>query len=214
MIYGESIYCYKGRIVIIGYLDNNQRNISTDEQRDIVNQYARNNAYNIDIFINDPDIKNIKDNINSKKNMLIIANIACLGSKLATIVENIEFLCSNGFELISIKENLKFDSSEETTQLLNGIKLSIDIRNSMVSTITKKALDDKRAKGYKLGRDFGYKHKRYIWEGKEADIKNKLLSGMTRQQTADEVGISVVSLYNYLKLNPELKNMTNGGRRA
>ena len=200
--------------MIIGYLDNNQRNISTDEQRDIVNQYARDNAYNIDIFINNPDIKNIKDNINSKKNMLIMANIACLGSKLATIVENIEFLGSNGFELISIKENLKFDSSKETTQLLNGIKLSIDIRNSMVSTITKKALNDKRAQGYKLGRDFGYKHKRYIWEGKEADIKNKLLSGMTRQQTADEVGISVFSLYNYLKLNPELKNMTNGGQHA
>mgnify|MGYP003480472268 FL=1 len=143
-----------------------------------------------------------------------MANIACLGSKLATIVENIEFLGSNGFELISIKENLKFDSSKETTQLLNGIKLSIDIRNSMVSTITKKALNDKRAQGYKLGRDFGYKHKRYIWEGKEADIKNKLLSGMTRQQTADEVGISVFSLYNYLKLNPELKNMTNGGQHA
>ena len=63
--------------MIIGYLDNNQRNISTDEQRDIVNQYARNNAYNIDIFINDPDIKNIKDNINSKENTLIMANIAC-----------------------------------------------------------------------------------------------------------------------------------------
>ena len=27
--------------MIIGYLDNNQRTISTDEQRDIVNQYAR-----------------------------------------------------------------------------------------------------------------------------------------------------------------------------
>ena len=37
--------------MIIGYLDNNQRNISTDEQRDIVNQYARNNAYNIGISI-------------------------------------------------------------------------------------------------------------------------------------------------------------------
>ncbi len=200
--------------MIIGYLDNNQRNINTDEQRDIINQYARDNAYNIDIFINDPDIKNIKDNINSKENTLIMANIACLGNKLTTIVENIEFLVSNGFELISVKENLKFDSSEETTQLINGIKLSIEIRNSMVSTITKKALDDKRAKGYKLGRDFGYKHKRYIWDGKEEDIKKNLLSGMTRQQTADEVGISIVSLYNYLKLNPELKNMTNGGQSA
>ena len=200
--------------MILGYLDCSQRNISTDMQRDIINQYTRENVCDVDVFLNDPDIKNIKDNINSKENTLIMANIACLGSKLAIIVENIEFLVSNGFELISVKEDLKFDSSKETTQLLNGIKLSIDIRNSMVSTITKKALNDKRAQGYKLGRDFGHKNKRYIWEGKEADIKNKLLSGMTRQQTADEVGISVVSLYNYLKLNPELKNMTNGGQSA
>ena len=174
-------------------------------QRDIINQYTRENVCDVDVFLNDPDIKNIKDNINSKENTLIMANIACLGSKLAIIVENIEFLVSNGFELISVKENLKFDSSNETNQLLNGIKLSIDIRNSMVSTITKKALNDKRAQGYKLGRDFGHKNKRYIWEGKEADIKNKLLSGMTRQQTADEVGMSVGSLYKCLQLNPELK---------
>ena len=191
--------------MILGYLDCSQRNISTDMQRDIINQYTRENVCDVDVFLNDPDIKNIKDNINSKENTLIMANIACLGSKLAIIVENIEFLVSNGFELISVKEDLKFDSSNETTQLLNGIKLSIDIRNSMVSTITKKALNDKRAKGYKLGRDFGHKNKRYIWEGKEADIKNKLLSGMTRQQTADEVGMSVTSLYKCLQLNPELK---------
>ena len=198
--------------MILGYLDCSQRNISTDMQRDIINQYTRENVCDVDVFLNAPDIKNIKDNINSKENTLIMANIACLGSKLAIIVENIEFLVSNGFELISVKENLKFDSSNETTQLLNGIKLSIDIRNSMVSTITKKALNDKRAKGYKLGRDFGHKNKRYIWEGKEEEIKNKLMSGMSRLRTAKEVGISVVSLYNYLKLNPELKKMVCGGQ--
>lgn len=196
--------------MILGYLDCSQRNISTDMQRDIINQYTRENVCDVDVFLNAQDIKNIKDNINSKENTLIMANIACLGSKLAIIVENIEFLVSNGFELISVKEDLKFESSEETKQLLNGIKLSIDIRNSMVSVITRKALDDKRAKGYKLGRDFGFKNKRYCWNGKEEDIKNKLLSGMTRQQTADEVGISIVSLYNYLKLNPELKKITIG----
>ena len=193
--------------MILGYLDCSQRNISADMQRDIINQYARENFCDVDVFLNDPDIKNIKDNINSKENTLIMVNIACLGSKLAIIVENIEFLVSNGFELISVKEDLKFDSSNETTQLLNGIKLSIDIRNSMVSTITKKALDDKRAKGYKLGRDFGLKNKRYCWDGKEEEIKNKLLSGVSKLQTADEVGISIASLYNYLKLNPELKEL-------
>lgn len=193
--------------MILGYLDCSQRNISADMQRDIINQYARENFCEVDIFLNDPDIKNIKNNINSKENTLIMANIACLGSKLVTIVENIELLVSNRFELISVKEDLKFDSSNETTQLLNGIKLSIDIRNSMVSTITKKALDDKRAKGYKLGRDFGLKNKRYCWDGKEEEIKNKLLSGVSKLQTADEVGISIASLYNYLKLNPELKEL-------
>ena len=203
-----------GDFMIIGYLDCSQRNISIDIQRDIVNQYAQDNSCLIDIFLGEPDIKNIKDNINSKNNTLVFANIACLGSKLIDITENIEFLVSNGFELISVKENLKFDSSKETTQLLKGIKLSIDIRNSMVSTITKKALNDKRAKGYNLGLDFGLKNKRYCWDGKEEEIKNKLLSGVSKLQTADEVGISVASLCNYLKLNPELKNIISGGQNA
>ncbi|MDD4556176.1 MAG: hypothetical protein PHE89_02445 [Alphaproteobacteria bacterium] len=50
----------------------------------------------------------------------------------------------------------------------------------MVSVITRKALDDKRAQGFKLGRDFGFRNKRYCWNGKEEEIKNKLLSGMSR----------------------------------
>ena len=210
------VYEYtKGQNLIIGYLDNSQRNIAKEAQREIVNQYACANNCSIDIFLNEEDIKNIAENLNSKTpTTLIIANITSLGNKLAMMVENIEFLISHGLTVLSAKEDMRFDSSPETQQLLNGVRLSIEIRNSMVSTITKKALDDKRSLGHKLGRDIGSKNKRYIWEGKEDAIKTKLLSGMTRQQTADEVGISIVSLYNYLKLNPELKSMTNGGQSA
>ena len=200
--------------MIVGYLDCSQKNIDINMQIDIVNQYAQVNACVVDVFFNDQDIKKIKNNINSKENTIIVANIACLGNKLITIVENIEFIISNGFTLISVKENVKFDSSPETNQLINGMKLSIDIRNSMVSTITRKALDDKKSKGYKLGRDFGLKNKRYCWNGKEEEIKNKILSGMAYLRIAKEVGISVASLYNYLKLNPELKKMTSGGQNA
>ncbi len=196
--------------MIIGYLDNNQRNISADEQRDIVNQYARNNAYNIDIFINDPDIKNIKDNINSKENTLIVANIACLGSKLVTIVENIEFLVSNGFELISVKENLKFDSSNETTQLLNGIKLSIDIRNSMVSTITKKALKDKKDQGAILGFVKGQKCKSTILERNKYKIIQLYHEGKTKKQIAKTIGCSISLIFKYLQQYPELKMISGG----
>ena len=98
--------------------------------------------------------------------------------------------------------------------MIEGINLAIKIRSSMTSTITRQALNKKREQGYKLGRDFGFKNKRYIWEGKEEEIKNKLMSGMSRLRTAKEVGISIVSLYNYLKINPELKNITNGRQNA
>ena len=196
--------------MIIGYLDNNQRNISADEQRDIVNQYARDNAYNIDIFLNDTDIKNIKDNINSKENTLIMANIACLGSKLVTIVENIELLVSNRFELISVKENLKFDSSNETTQLLNGIKLSIDIRNSMVSTITKKALKDKKDQGAILGFVKGQKCKSTILERNKYKIIQLYHEGKTKKQIAKTIGCSISLIFKYLQQYPELKMISGG----
>lgn len=197
--------------MIVWYVDNSQKNISANEQRDILNKYAQDNSYSIDVFLTDPDIKNIRDNVSSKNNTLMIANIACLGSKLANIVENIEFLVSSGFEIISIKENLKLDSSEETTQLIKGIKLSIDIRNSMLSTITKKALDNRKAKGFKLGPAFGNKRKK-SWSDFEAPIIKMLSSGMSRQAVADKVGISTTSLYNFIKLHPELRKLKKRGQ--
>jgi len=50
---------------------------------------------------------------------------------------------------------------------------------------------------------------------KQRDIVNqKLKSGLSRLKTAKEVGISIVSLYNFLKQNPELKKTATGGQRA
>ena len=196
--------------MIVWYIDNSSKNISADEQRDILKKYAQDNLYSIDVFLSDPDIKSIKDNVSSKNNTLIIANIACLGSKLADVVENIEFLISSGFEIISIKENIKFDSSEENKQLINGIKLSIEIRNSMVSVVTKKALDNRKAKGLKLGPAFGNKRKKF-WSDFEEPLIKMLSSGMSRQDVAKKLGLSTASLYKFIKLHPELRKLKKRG---
>ena len=199
--------------MILGYLDCSQRNINADIQRDIVNQYARENVCDVDVFLNTPDIKNIKDNINSKENTLIMANIACLGSKLGTILENIEFLVSNGFELISVKENLKFDSFEETNQLLKGIKLSIDIRNSMVSIITKKALNDRKHEGKTLGFPKGQKCLSTILERNRYKISKLYHEGKTKKQIAKAVGCSEGLIFKYLRENPELKAFSSSANK-
>ncbi len=193
--------------MIVGYLDNNPKNISVDNQQDVINQSVQQNMETVDVFFCATDIKSIKNNINTKNNTLIIANIACLGNKLATIVENIEFLISNGFELISVKENLKLNSSQEALLLIQGIKLSIDIRNSMVSTITKKALSDKKNEGAVLGFPKGKKCKNTILERNKQKITQMLKLGRSKRQIADEIGCSMALIFKYLQQNPELKGV-------
>ena len=192
--------------MFIGYFDESKRNITVEDQKSIVVSYINEHNLDVDIFFSSTDFSSIMDQINSKNHTIIVANIACLGNKLEKIKDNLENLMSQKLNLISVAEEMHLKSDDDTlSEAINGINLAIKIRSSMTSTITRQALNKKREQGYKLGRDFGIKNKRYIWEGKEEEIKNKLLSGMSRLRTAKEVGISVVSLKNYLKLNPELK---------
>lgn len=192
--------------MFIGYFDESKKNTAIDDQKSIVVSYINEHNLDVDIFFSSTDFSSIMDQINSKNHTIIVANIACLGNKLEKIKDNLENLMSQKLNLISVAEEMHLKSDDDTlSEAINGINLAIKIRSSMTSTVTKQALNKRREQGYKLGRDFGIKNKRYIWEGKEEEIKNKLLSGMSRLRTAKEVGISVVSLKNYLKLNPELK---------
>lgn len=185
--------------MFIGYFDESKKNTAIDDQKSIVVSYINEHNLDVDIFFSSTDFSSIMDQINSKNHTIIVANIACLGNKLEQIKDNLENLMSQKLNLISVAEEMHLKSDDDTlSEAINGINLAIKIRSSMTSTITRQALNKKREQGYKLGRDFGIKNKRYIWEGKEEEIKNKLLSGMSRLRTAKEVGISVVSLYKYL----------------
>lgn len=200
--------------MFIGYFDETKRNITVEDQKSIVDSYINEHKINLDIVLSSSDFGSIFENINTPKHTIIVSNITCLGNKLERINANFKKLLPLKLELISVKENLHLRSDENLSAMIEGIDLAIKIRSSMTSTITRQALNKKREQGYKLGRDFGFKKKRYIWEGKEEEIKNKLMSGMSRLRTAKEVGISITSLYNCLKINPELKNITNGGQNA
>lgn len=200
--------------MVIGYLSTGKKNISVAKQRQIIAQYARKSALIVDVFSEDDDIKKLAGSLQTFGHVLLLANIVCLGSSLYAIKENLKILATRKLTIISIKENLVVKPGANTDWLIRGLELSIGIRNSMVSTLTKSALDEKRASGCKLGREIGSKNKKRIWSGKEDAIKKLLLSGISREKTAREVGISIVSLYNYLRQNPELRQMINGGSNA
>ena len=61
-----------------------------------------------------------------------------------------------------------------------------------------------------VGRVTGSKNKKYLCEEKYAEIKSCLARGMSRRDTAKHVNVSIASLYNFLRVHPELKEVVNG----
>ena len=200
--------------MVIGYLSTCEKNISTDEQKQMIEQYAEKSALVVDAILTGGDVQKLIGSLQTPGHVLLLANSVGMGSSLYEIKENLKSLISRKLTIISIKEDLVIKPDENTDWLIRGMELSIGIRNSMVSTLTKNALDEKRANGIKLGREIGSKNKKRIWNGKEETIKKLLLSGSSRVKTAREVGISVVSLYHYLKQNPELRRCAKDAHHA
>ena len=50
--------------------------------------------------------------------------------------------------------------------------------------------------------------------GQYTEIKQKLFAGMTRRQVAQDTGMSIFSLYNYINQTPELKQALEAVRNA
>lgn len=190
--------------MIAGYLDQNDKNISVDQQRHILEQYATKKHYHIDMFLSATDIKNSEQLCFSSLHTLLIANIVCLGVSLRQIKDGIKFITDNGITLISIRENCRITPGFEAETLLKYLDLSIKFRSSLISITTGKVLAGKKDSGKKLGRKPGSSGSKKISEEKTAFIISRLLSGVSKGQTAKELGVSRVTLFKFIKKHSEI----------
>ncbi len=188
--------------MVIGYLDSNSKNISPDIQRQIINDYALIQRLNIDAFYSGDNLKQFTQSFINNSLSVVFANIVSLGCSLAQVKDNLQLLLNQNISIFVAQEG--FCCTTKDSSLLTALEQSIKVLNSLTSIITKRALAYKKEQGYKLGRK-GSKNKKYIWSGKEDEIKQKLLAGVPRTHVAKETGMSIFSLYNYINQTPELK---------
>ena len=191
--------------MFIGYLDASDRNIKIEDQRNIIKKYASDSSFDIDVFMSGNDVASISFDDNSNSHTIVLSNILSLGNSLYLIKENLEMLMAKGVSIVSVQDGFNFKPETQTEQLIKGIGLSIDIRNSMMSLISKNTFEEKKLKGIKLGRAVGSKNKELICDSKYEEIKRSLKLGKTRNETAKLVGVSIATLYNFLRVHPELK---------
>ena len=200
--------------MIVGYINSNKKNVDAETQRKVISDYALANDLIIDVFYNYDNVSQITKSFQTNGHIVLFANIVSIGENLAQVKDNLRLLLSKNLKIISIKENMILESGKDAEMLLQGLEQAAEIMSSMISVSSKRALADKKEQGYKLGRKTGYRNQKYIWSGKEEEIKQKLLAGMTRRQVAKDTGMSIFSLYNYINQTPELKQALEAVRNA
>ena len=189
-------------VLILGSLDNNEKNIDVEKQRRQILDYASENGLVVDMFLQKSKIEALKSSIKTDNHTLIFANIVALGMSLLQIKESISILAKMNLTIISVQEGYVW-GPKDLKAFPRWFEVVLDIRSSMSSLLTCRALAERKAQGVRLGRKT--RNKKRVFDGKEEEIKQKLADGVTKVQIAKDFGVAQVTLYAFLRQHPELK---------
>lgn len=68
-------------IMILGYLDNNEKNIDVERQRQQILDYASENGLTVDMFLQESKIESLKSSIKTDNHTLIFAALFSIRRK-------------------------------------------------------------------------------------------------------------------------------------
>lgn len=197
--------------MILCYLDTSEKNISIDVQQKIVVDYAT-KYKNIEIFIKDSDISFLIKSLTENKNTILLANVVCLGKTLKEIRDNIDKLVKKQCTIVLISENRTISPKKNAKNVIQGLDYALDMRNSLSSIITKKALAEKKAQGFTLGRKS--RNRKRILDDKQDEIILRKLKGETNLQIAQALEVTPTTLYSFYRQHPEIKKLFTGESNA
>ena len=197
--------------MILGYLDENAKNIDANAQRQQIIQYATDNNLAIDMFVQEADIHTLNTRLETHNHTLIIANIVALGTSLPLIKENMTLLAELNLTIISVREGFVW-KPEKLKTIPAALELVINIRNSLSSIVTRCALADKKAQGVTLGRKT--RNKKRTLDGMQDEIILRKLKGETNLQIAQALGVTSTTLYSFYRKYPEMKLHFTRGENA
>ena len=133
---------------------------------------------------------------------LVVANVQYIGTSVHEIIESMNMAAQYGVNLYLADENLSF-KAEKLQEISSSLLLVFRLYQSLVSTRSKTALQERKAQGVKLGRPFGANPALKLDDHKE-EIKKLLNSGVSKNDIAERFNVCRVTVYNFVKRNPEL----------
>lgn len=133
---------------------------------------------------------------------LVVENIQALGASLNEIIKTLNEVAEYGVNLCLISENLSFKANK-LPAIADSLLLAWRLHQSLISLRSKTALQERKEQGVKLGRPYGKSSDMKLDDHKE-EIKKLLLSGVSKDKIAEKYNVCRMTVYNFVKKNPEL----------
>jgi DNA invertase Pin-like site-specific DNA recombinase len=193
---------------ILGYI-----RVSTDKQ-DLNNQrlelleYARNNGFHIDDFI-EAEVSSRKstqarriDEVQEtlqEGDTLLVPDLSRLGRSVGQVIQIIDGLIKKKVKFVSVKERIRIEGEQDiqTKTMVTMFGLFAEIERDLISQRTKQGLAAARERGKLLGRPKG-KGKSKLDEHR-LEIEALLQNGTTKAFIARRYKTSLPNLYNWLE---------------
>ena len=139
-------------------------------------------------------LKKLKEN-----DILICTELSRLGRSMLMVMEILNTILEKQVNLITIKENMKFDNNISSKVISFAFSLSAEIERNLLSQRTKEALALRREQGIKLGRPIGAHNKIYICDKYKDKIIDMLHNDITPYKIAKKFKLKENTVRNYIK---------------
>lgn len=131
--------------------------------------------------------------------VIICSELSRLGRKLFMVISILEHCMKIGAKVFTVKDGYELGDNVQSKVLAFAFGLVAELEREMISKRTKEALQRRKANGKRLGRPFGSRNKKHALDGKENKIAELLNQGLSVVQVAQQLKVSSVTLYAYLK---------------
>ena len=133
---------------------------------------------------------------------LVVENGSFLGANVHEIITTLNAVSECGINLCLAQENISF-KAEKLPEIASSLLLAFRLHQSLISLRSKTALQERKEQGIKLGRPYGSNPTLKLDDHKD-EIKKLLLTGVSKDDIAEQYNVCRLTVYNFVKKNPEL----------
>ncbi len=146
-------------------------------------------------------IKSVDDALEG--DAVFISDFSCLGSSVKEFVDNFEQLVKKGNTVHFVREQISLTDQSQMETFLKQLQFAAMFGRKLRSAVSCNNLAVAAKVGRYAGRPKGSKNKTSIIQEKADEIEFWLQQGESKKWIAEQLGISVGTVYNYIRSKEE-----------